>query len=159
MTLDDLTVNFTHLVREEILSDWKWLIGDKKLPILLAASGDAFLQDLENGSIYWLDVGGGELRKIAQNQEEFSRQLQSKDHVIEYLAVHMVGDLIQSGKSLAEGQIYSLKTPYVLGGEYRLDNIEASDIEVHFSVLGQIHQQVSNLPEGTPVNSVKINEC
>ena len=31
-----------------------------------------------------LDVGGGELNKIAKDQEEFSRQLQSKDHVVEY---------------------------------------------------------------------------
>ncbi|ADZ92010.1 hypothetical protein [Marinomonas mediterranea] len=68
MTLDDLTVNFSHLKREEVLSGWEWLIGDKKLPILLAASGDAFLQNVENRGIYWLDVGVGELNKVAEDR-------------------------------------------------------------------------------------------
>jgi hypothetical protein len=159
MTLDDLTVNFTHLNREDILSDWKWLLGDNRLPVLIAASGDAFVQDTENGTIHWLDVGEGKLNQIAKSFEEFSLQLQNTDYVVEYFSVQMIGDLAQAKKSLDKGQIFSLVNPYVLGGEYRLDNIGVSDIEVHFSILGQIHQQVHNLPKGTPINSIKINEC
>lgn len=156
MTLDDLTVNFAHLERESLLSDWVWLIGAEKLPTLLAASGDAFVQDRNNGSVHWLDSGEANLEQVATNQEEFSELLTNKEFVVEYLAVQMIGDLIHNGKELKKGQIYSLSKPYILGGEYSLENIEPTNIEVHFSILGQIHNQVRNLPKGTPATSITI---
>ena len=57
---------------------------------------------------------------------------------------------------LAEGQIYSYKTPPVLGGEYSTDNLEPTGIAVHFSVLGQIHRQVKDLPPGTKIDRIVI---
>ena len=51
MTLNDLTVDFSHVEREKLLSSWIWLIGERKLPILISSSGDAFVQDIDDGSI------------------------------------------------------------------------------------------------------------
>ena len=158
MTLDDLTVNFSHLKREEILSDWVWLIGKNKLPILLTASGDAFLQDTNDNSISILDVGAGEVHNVAGSFEEFKELLSDKEFVVNYLAVDMVGDLMQNNIVLNQGQIYSFKKPPILGGEYILENIEPTDIEVHFSITGQIHKKVKDLPAGTPINEVSISE-
>lgn len=142
MTLDDLTVNFQHLNREEILSDWTWLIGQSKLPILLLASGDAFVQDKDDGSIHFLDVTSGRLSKVSVSIEQFRLLLSNRDFVAKYFAVQMIGDLIQSGHKLEKGQIYSFIVSPALGGKYELANVELSDIEVHFSINGQIHQQL-----------------
>ncbi|MEI8571685.1 hypothetical protein J0667_07000 [Methylomonas sp. WH-1] len=71
MTLDDLTVNFEHLNRETILEDWEWLIGKRKQPILLAASGDAFLQDIENGTVHILDVAANQVGLVAESIDKF----------------------------------------------------------------------------------------
>ncbi|BFM12773.1 hypothetical protein R50072_29260 [Simiduia litorea] len=144
MTLDDLTVNFSHLDRDSLLSDWEWLLGGEYLPILLSASGDAFVQSVNNGQVWWLDTGGGEFTQVAESPEEFGRLLSNKDFVVEHFAVQMVGDLIQTGKTLSRGQVYSLSKPYLLGGLYELSNIDPTDIEVHFSLTGQIAQQVGN---------------
>lgn len=143
MTLTDLTVNFSHLNRDSLLSDWEWLLGREYLPILLSASGDAFVQNINNGQIWWLDSGGGEFTQVAESAEDFRRLLADKEFVSNYFAVQMVGDLIQSAKPLSHNQIYSLTKPWLLGGEYRIDNIEPTDIEVHFSLTGQVAQQVS----------------
>ncbi len=156
MTLDDLTVNFSHLNREDILSDWVWLTGDAKLPILLSASGDAFLQDTNDGYIYWLDTATAELFKVADNADEFQSLLSDKEFVVNHLSVNMVGDLIKNNITLDQGQIYSYKQPPVLGGEYALQNVEAIDVLVHFSFSGQIHEQVKDLPKGTKVNDIKL---
>jgi hypothetical protein len=156
MTLDDLTVSFGTLNQTEILSDWLWLTHSKYLPILLTASGDAFLQNVDDESVHCLDTGEGKIEKVAASVSEFEHLLKNKDFVVRYLGVEMVGDLIQSGKELQEGQIYSLIKPYILGGEYSLENIEATDIEVHFSVLGQVHCKVKDLPEGTDIGSIEI---
>ncbi|BFM13642.1 hypothetical protein R50072_37950 [Simiduia litorea] len=142
MTLNDLTVNFSHLDRNALLSEWEWLLGGEYLPILVSASGDAFVQNVSNNQVWWLDTGGGEFTKVAESPEEFSRLLSTKDFVVEHFAVQMVGDLIQSGKTLSCGQIYSLSKPWLLGGLYELSNIVPTDIEVHFSISGQIAQQV-----------------
>jgi hypothetical protein len=155
ITLDDLTVNFSYLKREDLLSDWKWLIG-AKLPILLTASGDAFVQDAQDGSVHVLDVGAGELHKVAKSTEEFQSLLSNKKFVADYLAVDMIVDLKKSGRTLKKGQIYSFKKPPVLGGEYKLENLEPTDIEVHFSLSGQIHEKVSKLKPGTPIKGVAI---
>lgn len=44
----------------------------------------------------------------------------------------------------------------VLGGEYVMSNVEPSDIAVHYSIAGQIHELVSNLAEGTPIIGVTL---
>ena len=141
MTLNDLTVNFNHLDRNLLLEDWEWLLEGNYLPILVSASGDAFVQHIENGQIWWLDTGGAEFTMVAGSYDEFNQLLSNKEFVVECFAVQMVGDLIQAGKVLEKGQIYSLTVPWFLGGKYELSNIEATDIEVHFSVSGQIARQ------------------
>ncbi|WP_129647626.1 T6SS immunity protein Tdi1 domain-containing protein [Peristeroidobacter agariperforans] len=156
MTLNDLTVNFSHLNREAILSEWEWLIGTHKLPILLAASGDAFVQDVNDGSIHILDTLEAKLQKVADSVEEFRTLLSDRQFVGSHFAVQMVGELRSSGCVLQRGQIYSFKHPPVLGGEVDVGNVEVSDIEVHFSVSGQIHRQVSRLPPGTRIDKVVI---
>lgn len=143
MTLNDLTVNISHLNRESLLDDWEWLLKGKFLPILVSASGDAFVQHVLNSQIWWLDTAGSEFTKVADSIEEFNTLLSSSEFVAESFAVQMVGDLIQSAKSLSKGQVYSLVQPWLLGGKYNLNNIEPTDIEVHFSITGQVAQQVN----------------
>ena len=95
LTMNDLTVNFSHLDQARILDDWRWLIGPNRLPILISAAGD--------------------------------------------------------------GQVYSLKKPVGLGGEYTLDNIEACDIEVHFSTTGQLGEKIGQSPPGTRIGEVSTS--
>lgn len=36
-------------------------------------------------------------------------------------------------------------------------NVEACDLMVHLSILGQIHRGVKNLPEGTQINRFTVD--
>jgi hypothetical protein len=156
MTLNDLTVNFTHLEREALLRDWQWLIGQQKQPILLAAIGDAYLQDTQDGTVHLLDVGAGELEQVAESVDEFRALLGDRQFVTDSFVPGTIVELRGAGKTLGYGQIYSYKHPPVLGGSYSTDNLEPTDIQVHFSVLGQIHAQVKDLPPGTPIDRIDI---
>ena len=156
ITLDDLTVNFRHLNRDTLLKDWQWLIGPSKLPILLSRIGNAFVQDSEDDSVHLLNVGTGELLLVADSAEEFQPMLSDREFVMNAFAVQTIVSLQKAGITLKKGQIYSFKTPPILGGEYTVENLEATDIEVHFSVLGQICQQVKNLPPGTAITDIQI---
>jgi hypothetical protein len=154
MTLDDLTINFSHLDREALLSDWRWLIGPSKQPILVAAIGDAYVQDPEDGSVHLLDVGGGALEKIAGSVDEFRKLLADREFVTDSFVPSTIVALRNADKVLGPGQVYSYIKPPVLGGAYSVANLEPTDVSVHFSILGQIHQQVKDLPEGTPIDSI-----
>jgi hypothetical protein len=158
ITIDDLTVNFDHLDQTKVLEHWRWLIGPSKYPILLTAVGDAFLKDANDGSVHFLQVGSAEVRPIASDMEEFRTLLADKDFVLDYFAVEAVMALEQAGIKLGHGQIYSLKVPAVLGGKYSLDNVNPTDILIHFSLTGQIHEQVKDLPPGTKITGFTIQE-
>jgi hypothetical protein len=156
ITLNELTVNFDHLERERVLEDWCWLLGQVTQPILLTAAGDAFVQDVRDGSIHLLDVAAGELLRVADGMTGFRALLADREFVLNHFAVERVVNLRDAGVILGPGEIYSFRHPPVLGGEYTLENVEPADIEVHFSLAGQIHQQVRDLPPGTVVEKISI---
>lgn len=156
MTINDLTVSISHLDRDTLLSDWQWLIGATKLPIMATLAGDAFVQDSTDGSVHFLDTVEGTCTQVSDGAEEFQQLLSDREFVMEHLSVEIVAPLLRSGFVLAAGQILSWRHPPVLGGSYTADNLEPADIEVHFSILGQIWRQVSSLPPGTPINNVTI---
>jgi hypothetical protein len=156
ITLNELTVNFDHLERERLLEDWRWLLGPAKQPVLLTAAGDAFVQDEMDGSILLLDVAAGELLRVADDLEGFQALLADREFVTNHFAVEMVAGLRDAGVTLGRGEIYSFRHPPVLGGEYTLENVEPTDIEVHFSLAGQIHRQVRDLPPGAVIRKINI---
>ena len=78
------------------------------------------------------------------------RQLITKDEAVAVAAA-------QNGIALAPEQIYDFSTPPVLGGELAVENLSATDFQVARNIAGQIHEQVRNLPPGTPISEIKIS--
>ncbi len=151
MNFNDITVNFFHIRREILLSEWTWFIGNK-VPILVTAMGDVFVQDPDDFSVHFLSVIYGQIEKVASSTEEFKVCLNDREFLGKYFHVQMIGELIRLGKKLKEKSIYSLIHPLWLSGEFDLNNIEITDIHVHFSIAGQTFQQVVNLPNGTKIS-------
>ena len=54
--------------------------------------------------------------------------------------------------TLKGNEVYSYKKLPVIGGEYSVDNMEPTDMSVHFAFSGQICEQIKDLPDGTKVN-------
>ncbi len=156
ITLNDLTVNIAHLDRAALLSDWQWLIGSDRAPVLVTAMGNAFVQDTGTGAIALLDAGTGKLTDIADSFEAFQAALSDADFVGEHFLLDDWVGLRDAGKTLAPGQVFGYATPPVLGGGFDLDNLVATDIAVHFSISGQVHRQVKDLPEGASIDGIKL---
>lgn len=152
MTIKDLTVNFSHLDQETLLSDWNWLLTETRLPICITVAGDAFVQDTVTGAVSFLDTTGGTLEKVAADSAGFEALLTNREFVMKHFAVELVAPFLRAGQRPPAGQVFSFKKPPVLGGEYSQANLETTDMEVHFGMLGQIWEQVAQLPPGTPVN-------
>lgn len=156
LTLNDLTVSISHLDRKALLRDWLWLIGPNKVPVLVTALGNAFLLDQEEGTVHVLDAGPATLQQVAACTDEFKKRLREKDFVIEHFAPIIVVRMRERGQTLRPGQLYGFRKAPALGGEYSPDNLEPTDIDVHFALLGQIHQRARNETEGAPADEIEI---
>ena len=64
----------------------------------------------------------------------------------------------QSGLVLSEANVYSFKLPPVLGGQFEISNIEATNFVVSTNIAGQIHKQVKDLPEGAQITGFSIGD-
>jgi hypothetical protein len=146
LTLDDLTVSIRHLDRATLLRDWRWLIGPTKVPVLVTALGNVFVRDTQDDTIHILDAGPGTLQQVAACLEEFRKRLRDRDFVTEHFVPVIVVRMRERGVFLQPGQLYGFKKAPPLGGEYSADNLEPTDIDVHFALLGQIHQRSREEP-------------
>lgn len=156
ITMQDLTVGFDVEQRDSLLADWHWLIGEHRLPILFTASGNAFVQDVNDGSIHLLDAGEGRLKPACDSVDQFRDLLDDVDFVMTHFGVNAIGLLKSEGRELPAGQVWSFIQPPVLGGAFDTDNYEPADLAVHFSIQGQIHRQVRDLPDGAPISSIQL---
>src|SRR4051812_16500574 len=107
VNFDDITVNFSHIKQNVLLSEWSWFIGNKK-PTLVTAMGDVFVQDPDDFSVHFLSVMHGQIEKVATSTEEFRVCLNDREFVGKYFYVQVIGELISSGKALGKKNIFSL---------------------------------------------------
>jgi hypothetical protein len=156
LLLDDLTIKTTHINMAELCEPWIWLLINIREVIIISKMGDMFLAG-DDGSIYWLATDIGALSKVANNRKEFEQLLKDEDNIDHWFLPSMVEKLIGNGKVLGKDQVYSFKKIPVIGGDYSLDNIEPTDLNVHFALSGQICEQIKDLPDGTPVK-IKIGD-
>jgi hypothetical protein len=157
VTWKELTVNFQKHGADDLLRDWRWLVGDSMQLLIVSSLGDMFLANAE-GRVFWLDTGTGLLQQVAESPEDFKHIMQQRENADQWFVPQLVGDLMAAGVVLSAGQCYSYKKPPVLGGQIKPENFEPTDLSVHFSILGQIHRQVKNLPSGTSISNIKMEK-
>ncbi len=66
--------------------------------------------------------------------------------------------LSSGGQVPKYGTCVSPKTPLFLGGKDTFDNLETTDLEVYWSINGQILAQIRDLPEGTVIGKFTISD-
>jgi len=152
--LDDLIVKFDKDASEKLTGNWTWLIGTGKEVLLVSTIGDMFLTD-DNKRVYWLDVGSGEFKLVANTIEDFEEKLKNVEQVNEWFMIDLATELRHSGNKLKDGQLYSYKKLPIIGGDYTAENFAPLEIVEHFGYTGDIHEQIKDLPNGTEVE-IKI---
>ena len=156
LTLKELTKDITNVDIEDILSCWKWRVADMKAVAVMSYLGDLFLIGKDD-AVYWLQTDIGDLTKVADNLQQFEQCLNDEDKIDNWFLPLLVEKLITAGKTLKENEVYSYKKSPVIGGDYLEDNIEPTDMSVHFAFSGQICEQIKDLPDGTKV-SIKFEK-
>ena len=151
ITWSELTISADGVGIDDLLSEWRWLVGDEDFqPVVISALGDLFLGS-KDGRVFWLNAGWGEFMEVAQDGAEFKNLMVQPGNTDEWFAPQLIVQLLNACGALERHQCFSFKIPPKLGGTFDADNFEPTNLSVHFGILGQIHRQIKDLPEGTPI--------
>lgn len=154
-TLNDLTINPERVNLDALLDEWSWALPEPLHPVLLTALGDVFAQG-ESKAVFFIDTVEGTVTKVAETGAAFQSMLTEEQFVDDHFFPSRIAELREAEIFLYPQQVYSHQKPLVLGGEDDIDNVEVTDVSVHLSILGQIHRQVKEFPNGAPISDIII---
>ena len=153
-------MNLRDYLIDQAGKDWAQLLCDWAPPLPLSFTlwlvnrfGDAFVVT-EDGAVSMLDVGAGSFERLADNRDHFSELLDVDNNANVWLMIPLIDECVAAGMTLAAHQCYGFKIPPVLGGKYQIDNVEPTDLAVHYGLLADIYRQTKALPDGTPIDAV-----
>jgi hypothetical protein len=138
------------------LESWQWIGLASKVALFASPFGDVFFQ--ADDGLWWLDTLQGTLTRPWNTAEALNADLATTDGQDQYLLLGLAIAAEQRGIIPAANQVYAFTVPPALGGALDIDNIETIDFVVGMHIAGQIHDQVRNLPPGTRISGITINE-
>jgi hypothetical protein len=151
MSWENLSINIVPLDCNRLLSDWRWLVPEDLRPFELTIFGDWFFEDAD-GRVVFLDTVGGRLTVIAPSRSAFLTDRENPENKDEWYMPDLARRCRDEGLCPSFGQCLSFTIPPVLSGPMDASNVEVCDLMVHLSSLGQIHQGVKNVPDGTQID-------
>lgn len=131
------------------LDDWFWIGLEGLTPRFATAFGDLVLTG--RGGEWFLDTIGGRLFQIAADEAAVDALLATDQAQLDLLHADLVEAGLNAGLVPSASQVYSFTHPPMLGGQLSGDNLEVGDFQVVMSLGGQIHRQLKDLPDGTPI--------
>lgn len=155
----ELIRRFPFEAYQQALQSWSWLpdlVG--KGPSFTSAFGDVFLQD-PDGSFWFLDTLEGTLARRWPDAGTLQDELLTPEGQDRFLMGGLVEAAGRAGLEPGPAQVLAFKVAPVLGGSFDLDNVEPFDFVVSLDILGQVHQQVQDLPPGAQVTGFTIEDA
>lgn len=155
-TFDLIVMRDVQARQSDVLDEWTWLVGKGMRPIVVTACGDVFIEHSIDATIYFLDTSRAEVSEVCRSMDILEAMLTDLIFIARYLHPERIDMLRRAGLKLSEHQVYSFRKPLSLGGEIILENIDITDINVHFSVAGQVERQLVVVSDGVRVDSVNV---
>jgi len=139
-----------HLVVERLLAEWRWLCPQPMSLVARNAFGDLFLREQE-GRIFKLDVATGKMTRIAESVEEFRKVSRTEEKRKEWFLE--ADELAAAKRGLTPGkdQCIGFKIPLVFAESGSPGDAFLADPYEQVSFLGNLHRQISELPDGAKV--------
>lgn len=139
------------------LDGWKWIGLEGLTVIAVSAFGEIFFR-ANDQEIHHLDTIEGRLVRVAPSLSVFTAELQETDRRDELLLGGVVLAARSRGLVLDSMECYDYRIAPILGGQMDIDQVEKMLFVVKLHIAGQIHEQVKDLPPGTPINSFKFSD-
>jgi hypothetical protein len=139
-----------HLDVEKLLSNWRWLCNDEVTLIARNAFADLFLCN-KAGNILWLDVSAGKLTKVAVSEAQFRQMAETEEKHEEWFAESDERSAASRGLHPDTNQCIAFAVPLAFAESASNNKPFVVDIYEQVGFSGDMHKQLSHLPEGTKV--------
>jgi hypothetical protein len=150
MNVEDYLIDPSGKNWPDLLSGWVPPLPASFVVWLVNRLGDVFVV-FDDGAVHMLEVGTGVIACVADDPDDFARQIDLGDNANNWLMIPLVDQCVSAGVVLTPNQCYGYKVPPILGGEYAVENLEPTDLSVHYSLMADICRQAKDLPDGTKV--------
>jgi hypothetical protein len=152
----ELVRNFSDDDVVRALDGWQWLDGlEGLLPWFASPFGDLFLVDGQDG-VWYLDLIEGALTRPWEDRDACLAALATTDGLDTYLLAGLAEAAVAAGIVAGADEVLAFTLPPVVGGQMTVDNLTTIPFVVGVDIAGQIHQQVKDLPPGTPISGFTI---
>ena len=135
VSLDRYILEPNDEIVDALINHWSWIFEDDISIVMMSRLGDFFLED-DNGIIYWLNTGTGELDRIAASDAEFQQLLQTESFD-DWFLTDLVDECHAAGLVPGDGEVLSYKIlPIFEEGEYTVENMHVVSAEAHLEYSG-----------------------
>jgi hypothetical protein len=136
---------------ERLLLEWKWLVPGEFGLLAVSAFGDLFLGDVR-GDVHWLNITSGKISRIAHSEQEFRDSATELSKKKEWFLTDDVERAARNGYSPVKGQCLGSKIPRIFKESTDVrENLYVADLYAYVSFMGDLHQQVHEVPDGGKV--------
>jgi hypothetical protein len=140
----------------EGIQSWDWIDFSGKEPFITSCFGDVFFES-EDG-IYFLDTLEGSFERIASSKSNLEAILNTRDGQEHFLMSGLATTAQEYGLKISIGECLDFKVSPVLGGSLEVENIDLMSFKLSLDMAGQIMKQVKDLPPGTKIDQVVLND-
>jgi hypothetical protein len=144
-----------HLNVEKLVTDWRWLCPEAVTLVAKNAFGDLFLRD-QTGRVFQLDVAVGKLSKVADSESQFLELAKTQEKREDWFAESDERASAARGLRPNENQCIGFSVPLVFAEGGSPDTPYVVDIYDHVGFLGDMHRQISALPDGAKIR-LRVN--
>ncbi|MBN8732894.1 MAG: hypothetical protein J0L64_20325 [Acidobacteria bacterium] len=100
--------------------------------------------------------GTGDVFEVSDSLDRFHNE-ELTEHAEEALSLSLWNEWRRSSPAPDRSQCVAYKKPlFFLGGDVTVENLSIANMDVYWEVMCQLLQQIRELPEGTPINLVKL---
>lgn len=142
-----------HLSIERLLRDWRWLCPEPAVLLARNFFGDLFFKQ-ESGRVFKLDVSTGRRTEVAESEQTFLAMAATDEKLQEWFAEPDELAAAQQGLKPNADQCIGFKIPLMFAESGKPGNAYVADLYDYVSFLGNIHRQISQLPDGSKVKLV-----
>jgi hypothetical protein len=145
----ELVRTFDPQAMSAALKAWEWIGLDGKTAVFTSAFGNVFLHAADG--FWFLDRLAGTLTRPWETAGQLQDELDTPDGQSLYLSAGLVWAANELGLVPSGAEVYDFAVPPILGGEQVVTNVEVIDFITALGISGQIHEQLRDVPPGTPI--------
>jgi hypothetical protein len=105
--------------------------------------------------VFLFQPGTGDVFEVSDSLEKFHNE-ELTEHAEEALSLSLWNEWRPDSPGPGRSQCVGYRKPVFLGGDVAVENLVMADLDVYWEVMGQLLEQVRNLPEGTPIKQVNL---